>query len=165
MKTVIMVLGAPNDEYGNLSAIALDRLYLAYELAINNEKSLLLCTGGNGDHFNKTEKPHYYFAERFLQMKGIDKGRFLNGIPSRNTIEDFTLSMPTVQAINPDLLVIVTSKFHMGRVRYIAEKVFGSINKFYVSSTSSLTETELKPLIDHENQALQAIKEKGLNFN
>ena len=63
MKTIIMVLGAPNDEYGHLSAIALDRLYRAYDLAINNESAWILCTGGQGDHFNITDKPHTYYAQ------------------------------------------------------------------------------------------------------
>ncbi len=164
MKTIIMVLGAPNDEYGHLSAVALDRLYRAYDLAINNESALILCTGGQGDHFNITDKPHTYYAQNFLSLKGINPNRFLPGIPSKNTIEDFSLSKETLEEINPDLLIIITSEFHMERVQLISETIVPSINKFFVSVSSSLLDSELRPLMEHEKIAVQFLKENGVDY-
>ncbi|WP_313191239.1 YdcF family protein [Sphingobacterium sp.] len=164
MKTIIMVLGAPNDEYGHLSAIALDRLYRAYDLAINNDSALILCTGGQGDHFNITDKPHTYYAQNFLSLKGINPARFLPGIPSKNTIEDFSLSRKAVEEIKPDLLIIITSEFHMERVQLISETLIPSINKFFVSVASSLMDSELKPLIEHEKIAVNFLKENGVKY-
>ncbi|WP_313514099.1 YdcF family protein [Sphingobacterium sp.] len=164
MKTIIMVLGAPNDEYGHLSAIALDRLYRAYDLAINNDSALILCTGGQGDHFNITDKPHTYYAQNFLSLKGINPARFLPGIPSKNTIEDFSLSRKAIEEIKPDLLIIITSEFHMERVQLISETLIPSINKFFVSVASSLMDSELKPLIEHEKIAVNFLKENGVKY-
>ncbi len=164
MKTIIMVLGAPNDEYGHLSAIALDRLYRAYDLSMSNSEARILCTGGQGDHFNITDKPHHYYAKNFLNLKGVAPERFLPGTESRNTIEDFSLSKQTIEEYNPDLLIIITSEFHIKRVQMISEAIIPDINKFFVSVASSLTDAELKPLVEHERNALYFLKEHGINF-
>lgn len=59
MKRIILLLGAPNDDFGNLSKIALDRADCAFGIYSNNESIQLLCTGGCGKHFNTTNKPHF----------------------------------------------------------------------------------------------------------
>ena len=61
MNKLIMVLGAPNDDNGQLSPIAIDRLYRAYDLATCYSTAKIICTGGKGEHFNNTTKPHYYY--------------------------------------------------------------------------------------------------------
>ena len=125
---------------------------------------MILCTGGQGDHFNITDKPHTYYAQNFLSLKGINPDRFLPGIPSKNTIEDFTLSKNTIEEINPDLLIIITSEFHMERVQLISETLIPSLNKFFVSVASSLMDSELKPLIEHEKIAVNFLKENGVKY-
>jgi len=159
-----MVLGAPNDENGLLSAIAFDRLYRAYDLASTNESAKILCTGGIGDDFNNSEKPHFFYAKRFLILKGINPNSFLEGIPSTNTVQDFSLSKDVIEEINPDLLIIISSEFHIERVKIIADSIIPSINKFFVSVASSLTDQELKPLIEHEKNEIYFLKVHGINY-
>lgn len=164
MKTILMVLGSPNDENGVLLSLAFDRLYRTYDLAISNENSKILCTGGIAEHFNKTNKPHYDYAQEFLTLKGIKPNRFLPGTPSKNTVQDFSLSIPVIQEFNPDLLTIITSDFHIERVQIIAEAILPQINKFYVSVNNSLSYEELRPLLEHEKNAVLFLKENGVSF-
>lgn len=164
MNAIIMVLGSPNDNNGNLSTFAFDRLYRTYDLAESNETSKILCTGGIGEHFNKTNKPHFYYAQEFLKLKGIDPSRFLPGISSKNTVEDFSLSKSLIEEIKPDLLIIITSEFHMERVKILAEAIIPDLTKFYVSVDTSLTTLEMKPLIEHEKNAIIFLKENGIKY-
>ncbi|MGJ1205203.1 YdcF family protein [Sphingobacterium lactis] len=158
MSTIIMVLGAPNDEYGNLSPIALDRLYKAYELADENETAQVLCTGGNGEHFNTTNRPHFYYAENFLKMKGIAPERFLPGIPSRNTMEDFCLAKASLEKIDPTVLILVTSDFHMERAKILCNKHLPTLRKLFIPAISSLNEAEMETLLAHERNALRFLR-------
>ena len=164
MNKLIMVLGAPNDDNGQLSPIAIDRLYRAFDLATCYSTAKIICTGGKGEHFNNTSKPHYYYAQEFLILKGIPKERFLKGIASTNTVQDFSMSKSFLEKYNPDLLIIITSEFHIERVKLIAEKIIPKIKKFYASVASSLTEEELKPLKEHEKNAVYFLKEHGIQY-
>ena len=73
MKYIILLLGAPNDEQGRLSQMAQDRIDCAYNLYANNEHMTFLCTGGYGQHFNTTNRPHAYYAKQALIKKGVKK--------------------------------------------------------------------------------------------
>ncbi|ULT24474.1 YdcF family protein [Sphingobacterium sp. E70] len=81
MNNIIIVLGAPNDARGNLSQIAQDRLNCAYNLYQANGSFRIVCTGGFGAHFNPTEKPHYFYAQKFLIEKGIPDHAIATGVP------------------------------------------------------------------------------------
>jgi uncharacterized SAM-binding protein YcdF (DUF218 family) len=61
-------------------------------------------------------------------------------------------------------LIIITSEFHIERVKLIAEKIIPKIKKFYASVASSLTEEELKPLKEHEKNAVYFLKEHGIKY-
>ena len=48
MKQIVLTLGAPNDEQGNLSPMAVDRLECTLGLYLHNDGVKILCTGGFG---------------------------------------------------------------------------------------------------------------------
>lgn len=158
MNHIILVLGAPNDEYGNLSKIASDRLECAYSLYLNNDNSRILCTGGFGEHFNKSTQPHAFHAKRFLMNKGVPECTFLDYAPSSNTVEDFKKSKPIIEKEHPDTLLVVTSDFHMQRVKILHNIIINYPSAIFIPAKSSLTETELIPLIIHEEKAIKQLK-------
>ena len=71
INSAIIVLGAPNDEEGNLLHIAKSRCDQAYYEFQKRSKHMVLCTGGFGEHFNKTIHPHAKFAQEYLKTKGF----------------------------------------------------------------------------------------------
>lgn len=84
MKSIILLLGSPNNEKGQLSQIALNRIECAYNLYATNEQMYFLCTGGFEEHFNKTNQPHALYTKQFLIEKGVKEDVFLPFILSLN---------------------------------------------------------------------------------
>lgn len=157
MNHLILVLGAPNDENGKLSQIALDRLSCACSLYKYNKNARILCTGGFGEHFNKSPQPHAYHAKCFLVSKGVRECDFLEYSSSSNTVEDFRKSKSVIENEHPDTLLIVTSDFHVERVKILHNLIIGYPATLFIPARSSLTEIELAPLIDHEKKAIQEL--------
>jgi hypothetical protein len=161
----ILILGAPNDNKGNLSLIAKSRLKLgAQELAVNTGFKILL-TGGFGQHFNQTDHPHWFYAKDFLiKEHSISPKSFLpEAIDSTNTIEDIEMARPIIEKYNFSKIVIVTSEFHLKRVQYVAEKVF-NLQKLIVLYSfvpdKELDQSILTALYDHEKKALDYLQLK-----
>lgn len=157
MKNVIIVLGAPNDDEGNLSVIAQDRLNCAYCIFQSNADFKIICTGGFGAHFNQTEKPHSYYAKQFLIARGVPKETFLDSPLTSNTIGDFTATKDLIYLEKPDILVIITSDFHMARAKILYKNIVNYDRALFISAASSLSEEELKPLLEHEEKAIESL--------
>lgn len=158
MKKLALVLGAPNDAQGNLSNIAMDRLNCAYQFYKFNDDVDILCTGGFGEGFNTTDKPHAYYAQSFLMDKGIPKSKLLEHVLSSNTVEDFKNSKSLVLALNPELLIIITSDFHMGRVKILHKAILDYPDTIFIPAKSTLPENELRSLITHEEKAIKELE-------
>lgn len=161
MKHLIMLLGSPNDETGKLSQIAMDRIECAYNLYANNKDMLVLCTGGFGEHFNTTDQPHASYAKSTLIEKGVREEDFLPFTLSSNTYEDFLLSKDTIEKEAPDILIVVTSDFHTGRARMLHDRIINYPHVIFIPAKSTLSDEELRPLIQHEQNAQRKLKEQA----
>ncbi|MBV8252336.1 MAG: YdcF family protein [Chitinophaga sp.] len=159
MNKLLIVLGAPNDDLGNLSQIAKDRLACAHKFYNANNDFKLVCTGGFGQHFNTTDKPHHYYAEKYLLDSGIPADAFLNGRPSSNTMEDFQMTKDLVLEEKPGILAIITSDFHVSRARVLYRKIINYPQVVFIPASSSLSQEQLLPLVEHESQALKKLFE------
>lgn len=158
MKTLILLLGAPNDEQGGLSQIAVERGECAYYLYAANDNVNILCTGGFGEHFNTTTRPHAFYAKAALMKKGAREEDFLPFVLSANTYEDIEKARPVIEKAQPDLLIIVTSDFHMERVRLLQERILNYPNVLFVPARSGLPAGEMEGLVAHEQRAIERIK-------
>ncbi len=161
MKNLLLVLGAPNDDEGNLSDIALDRLNCAYEFYKYNEDVKIMCTGGFGKSFNTTNKPHAFYSQTYLKAKGVPEGDLLPYILSANTVDDFRMSKDLILSYNPSLLLVITSDFHMARVKILHQIIVNYSSTRFIPAKSSLSESDLIPLIRHEKKAIQQLKENN----
>ena len=159
----ILILGAPNDKNGNLSLIAKTRLiHGAKELSLNPGFKILL-TGGFGMHFNETNHPHWKYAKDFLIKElSISPNSFLDeSIVSANTVEDVEKAKHIFQKYNFKKIILVTSEFHLNRVKYIIEKTLNFKEKILLYSCvadKELDEDLLKGLKEHEKQAIDNLK-------
>ncbi|WP_343560614.1 YdcF family protein [Sphingobacterium sp.] len=158
---MILVLGAPNDAQGNLAQIAQDRLNCACNLYLRNPGFKIVCTGGFGAHFNTTDQPHYFYAHKFLIEKGVPKHALGDGILSANTVEDFKLSRALIMEQNPQILIVVTSDFHMQRAQLLYQRYIDYPKVVFVPAPSSLSKEELVPLIAHESAAVKRLREEA----
>lgn len=164
MKKVILVLGAPNDERGNLSQIATDRLNCVFELCRYNDSCQILCSGGFGG-FNPTDLPHATYSKAYLVSKGIPNHFFLPFALSAHSVDDIRKALPILEEEKPDIVMLVTSDFHMERIKIlwdiIAPKRFPII---FIPAVSSLDTQQLVMLEEHERNAIKALEKNNFKI-
>lgn len=157
MNRVILTLGAPNDNEGNLSQMAIDRLNCVINIYRQNPEILIICTGGIGEQFNNTAIPHAVYAQQYLLNKGVKKESLGDIIPSTNTFEDLVHAKPVIEKMAPDTVVIVTSDFHMERVKIIHKKISFYKECTFISAPSTVSAAELEKLMLHEKKAIERL--------
>ncbi len=159
---LIIVLGSPNSAKGELYRIARDRCQRAWVEYKNNKNYKILLTGGFGSHFNTTEYPHTHYLKKYLTGKGISEQDFVEGVESKNSLEDALLSRPVVLKYNIKNIIVVTSDYHYERAMYIFENVFSNLAvtlRFSICKTNKNTcEIDLKSLKKHEKEAILKLK-------
>jgi uncharacterized SAM-binding protein YcdF (DUF218 family) len=160
---VIIVLGSPNDEQGNLHGAGLERCACARQLHTENPDWKLLLTGGFGAHFNTTGRPHAFYLRRWLCEHGVPATAFLPFAESRNTLEDAALARPIVLAAGARDVTVVTSDYHLERARFIFEREFagtGVALQFVAAVTDeSRCRLDLAALRNHEREALVRLRQ------
>lgn len=164
MQGIIIVLGSFNDEKGNINYVAKSRLNLGIKKLKEKNNYKLLLTGGFGKHFNTTDKPHAYYARQHCLKNGINEKTILELVESANTVEDAYLSKTIIDKYKPKEIIIVSSDFHLPRVKYVFNKVFPSEKINYIGSQDGIPEKLLKDLIDHEEEALKRLKKNGIHL-
>jgi len=163
MTSLIMILGAPNDESGALSDIAVGRAEQGIEEHHNHPGSKVLCTGGFGGHFNTTPTPHARYVKEYLSAHGVPSEDIVEDpVLSHDTIEDAALSKPIVEKYAIRTLIVVTSDFHMKRVQYIFTRVFPKVDIIFSSARTDFSAERYEELRAHEKRELQKLKEEGI---
>lgn len=158
MKKIILVLGAPNDKFGNLSQIAIDRLDCTFGISRNNNDSQILCSGGHGD-FNPTDRPHAEYSKAYLMTKGVPLQDFLPFALSAHSVDDIRKSLPILEFEQADLIMLVTSDFHMPRIKILWEIMAPkNLPIVFIPATSRLDARELTNLQQHEKLAIQTLE-------
>lgn len=159
---LIVILGAPNDEAGNLSAIAQGRAERGYAeyVRLRTAGWKLLLTGGFGAHFNTTDKPHAYYIRQNLLQRGVPATDIVGWAESRNTIEDGFFSRPLVERYGVTNLLIVTSDFHLGRANYVFAHVFPTVALTFalVDYLAQCPIEEQRRIVEHETRGLQRLQ-------
>lgn len=161
---VIILLGSPNSEDGQLYSVALERCHRALQEYHQRLDSKILPTGGFGTHFNTSGRPHAWYLKQWLLAHGVAKEDMLASAESGNTIEDAVLSYPIVQRSGARRAIVVTSDYHAARARYIFERVYRDIALEYaICATDEETcDLDLPALQAHEREALARLEAHGL---
>ena len=80
MQGILLVLGAPNDEQGNLSSIARERCDQAIRVYKEHPGYKILLTGGYGPHFNTTSLPHASYTKQYLMAHHVPEEDILENL-------------------------------------------------------------------------------------
>ncbi|MCF7792004.1 MAG: YdcF family protein [Victivallales bacterium] len=158
MNGMIVILGSPNDDNGNLSSIAMERCNKAIEEYKLHKDYKILLTGGYGEHFNRTSKPHAYYTKKYLISENIPEEKILEFAESSNTIADVKLSKQIIEKYNPEIIVVVTSDFHHDRVKWLFEKELPNREIALSCSKTNLPNEVLAQIKAHEIRALKKLK-------
>jgi uncharacterized SAM-binding protein YcdF (DUF218 family) len=164
VRGIIVVLGSPNSDAGELSTIAKERCELALAEYTKRPGWKFLLTGGYGAHFNTTDQPHAAYVKRHLVSRGVPAQDILDLLESTNTLQDASLAKPIVMKYGVPEIVVVTSDYHAARARYVFEREFadtGVRTSFLASQTDEAAcEFNLDAQKKHEQQSLAKLKEK-----
>lgn len=158
---VIVVLGSPNDAQGQLLSIALERCSKAFAEFQKNPGYAILPTGGWGQHFNTTVKPHGYYIRHELLNRGVPGSAFLPCVESSNTIEDASKSHLVLDSYPKAELIIVTSDFHAARARFLFMREFPERRIKISESVTNMPLKELAQLHAHEQKALEKLRNQS----
>ena len=161
-KGMIVVLGSPNSEDGELYSIAKERCELALAEYTKRPGWKILLTGGYGAHFNTTDQPHAAYLRHYLVKRGIPSQAIVEFAESTNTLQDASISKPIVLKYNVSEIVVITSDYHIDRARYVFEREFADTEihiEFSVSQTEEeVCEFDLKAQKKHEQEAFAKLR-------
>jgi len=152
--TVIVLLGAPNEPDGALSSIARERCEQALREHRRDPEALILPTGGFGEHFNTSPRPHGYYTARYLREAGVPAELLLPVAESSNTIEDAEMARPILERARARRVILVTSDFHGARAKLCFQRVLPEMEIALSCAKTNLPEDELERLRAHETRAL-----------
>ncbi len=159
MRALIIILGHSNDLEGKLSNIAIFRLDRGIQVLKDHPDSSIILTGGFGDHFNKTSQPHAFYSKQYLLSKNIPESKIIEPlILSGNTLEDASKSRELINALNPELIYLVTSEFHVPRAEFIFKQNFPTRTIQTISAVSPVSTEELSHLSEHETKQLTKLR-------
>jgi uncharacterized SAM-binding protein YcdF (DUF218 family) len=161
-KGMIVVLGSPNSEDGELYSIAKERCEVALAEYAKRPDWKILLTGGYGAHFNTTDQPHAVYLRHYLVKRGVPgQAIMVEFAESANTLQDASLSKPIILKYQVSEIILITSDYHVDRARYIFEREFADTQvhiEFSVSKTEEVCELDLKALRKHEQEALAKLR-------
>lgn len=161
-KHVLIILGSPNSSSGKLSDISTSRLN--YCTNIYQKGNLILCTGGWGEHFNTSISSHASFAKQYLIEKGLLEDDFLDFALSGNTVDDAVKIKPIISELENIKLTVITSDYHLNRVKLIFNEILESYTIAFVGVKSNMAQEEFEALVQHENKAINSILLNGLYY-
>ncbi len=164
-KGIILVLGSPNSDEGELFSIAKERCDLALSEYKKRKNYKLLLTGGYGQHFNRTKIPHASYLRDYLILKGIPVNAFTEFAESSNTLEDASISKPIVVKNGFTQMLVITSDYHIDRAKKIFAREYSNSNvkiEYSVSITNEeKCEIDLISIKKHEKKAIKIITKLG----
>lgn len=161
-KEVLIVLGSPNSPLGVLSDISKNRL--EYCKTIFKEGNLVLCTGGFGEQFNTSNRAHAIYAKEYLISKGLSEKDFLDVVLSSNTVDDAVKIKPIISKLENIKLIIITSDYHINRVKLIFDEILSDFKIKYIGVESNFKKEIFNSLVQHEDKAVAFILKNGLTF-
>lgn len=157
----IVILGGSNDEFGILDFYTKKRCQEALKIiSKNNEKNIILhFSGGINPKFNKMIEPisHSILCKKYFK-------NILNSFPEENIILHESNNCTIDEAINfgkyfqntNEEIIIITSNWHIERVKYLFSIVFNfyKVNNFKIISS-----------ISNNNNISKLIKEEKIKVN
>lgn len=160
-RKLVVLFGHTNRSSGELSATAVLRCEKALQIARAETDTLVLPTGAFGQHFNETLLPHHHYLTEYLVANGLPRERILPGTATSNTLEDM-FAVRRV-AIDSDFghVELVSSSFHLPRIRFIAERILPDLLRTYTETPAS--PTELAALEELEARSFAVLKAEWEN--
>lgn len=159
---LVVILGSPNDSEGNLSEMGRGRVATGHVeyLARRDAGWKILLTGGYGHHFNTTDKPNAFYAKQILLEQGVPESEIVEFAESKDTVDDALQARRIIQKYKVPALVVVSSDFHLDRVKYIFREIFPHLELSFSGAEylPGRPREEAENLRSHENKELESLR-------
>jgi uncharacterized SAM-binding protein YcdF (DUF218 family) len=83
---------------------------------------------------------------------------------SSNTVEDAVMSKSILKEVEYKNLLILTSEYHLARVKFIFTEILKDFNLSFNAVTHHSIDDVLEPLIQHEKVAMDLLNSNGLYY-
>lgn len=162
----IVVLGGGVDLKGYLPSYVYQRLNKAIEIykKIGHKNLKIIVSGKYSFLYNQLKKyPPFTEAEimaQYLISKNIPQEKILLEKKSKDSIGNaYYLKKNFFLPKKINRAIIITSNFHLPRIKFIFQKIFGSAYKFdFVGVQENLPKEEEKKVIERQKQLLEKTK-------
>jgi uncharacterized SAM-binding protein YcdF (DUF218 family) len=158
MYDVIIVLGYLVEDNGKLPEEQILRINKGIELLNKKQARNIIMNGGFGNHFNKTNKPLAWYMKEFAMKQGIPSRKIISENKSANTIENILFSKAIIIKHKWKSIIIVSSKYHIPRVKMICKYIFSKDYKLKFlgvktakDNKKEVLENERKHIIENED--------------
>ena len=126
MKVAIILGNRLNDD-GTITKIQEERLMMALELEKDLHPDYYILSGGLANpNAGKTEAQAMF---EYLIAKGFDKDKLILEDKSHSTEENALFSLPIIEKLKADTVIVCTSDYHLGNLVYKTMEYFVSIIK------------------------------------
>lgn len=121
-KMVVIVLGNRLNDDGTISKIQEERLNLAMEIEKEFNPDYFILSGGVANPLAKISEADAMY--NYLVNKGFNKDKLIKEDKSYSTVENAKYSVPIAKALNPDVIMVCTSSYHLANPGYKAMESF-----------------------------------------
>ncbi|MFA5386241.1 MAG: YdcF family protein [Candidatus Paceibacterota bacterium] len=130
----IIVLGHGQRER-KIGEILKNRLDKAFEISQENKEAMIILSGGKvySNDFSEAE-----IMAGFLEKRGIAKESFILEDRSKNTFENLINSKKIVEEYGFERIALITSDYHLKRVKMIAKMIGLNISGFSAISKKNV---------------------------
>jgi uncharacterized SAM-binding protein YcdF (DUF218 family) len=123
--------------------------------------SKLLATGGYGGHFNTTPLPHAHYVVQHMLAQGVATEDLLPIVESRHTVDDAAMTREALGPLDVTSLCVVTSEFHMPRVRLIFGCFYDPARLSFFGTPDVGSTDEMQQRKAHEAESIATIRRQG----
>ena len=152
---IVIILGEKLNRDGSISSILKHRLDKFINMR-NKRKYNIIVSGGKVE--KKAHHTEAYKMKKYLiNIGNISKDKIITENKSQNTIENALFLKKIISKYsNIKSITIITSKFHIKRVKYIFNYYFKTLNTtiHFLASKNGLTSTQTKIRESYEKKYL-----------
>lgn len=152
---IVIILGEKLNRDGSISSILKHRLDKF--INIQNKKNYKIIVSG-GKVEKKALHTEAYAMKRYLMNIGnVPKEKIITENKAQNTVENALFSLKIISKYtNIKSITIITSKFHMKRVKHIFNHYFKNLNAniVFLTTKNGLTNTQTKIRLSNEKKYL-----------
>lgn len=164
---IIVVLGFRNTLNGSLISSTSLRCELAFQIACQDPDALVLPTGTFGVGFNESQVAHGNLIANYLVSMGINEDRVLPTTYSTRTFEDAVSVRVAAVDLNASLITIVTSEFHIERVKFLFGRVLIDFPVNFAASDDGRNAEDINNIsndIKNEKGKIETEAREWINF-